>query len=174
MAIMIVLVGAAGESTSSLVGSAIRLLAEDKVMQAQLRSDSSLIESYIEEVVRLESPFKGHYRVVLNETTLGGVNLPTGARVFLQWAAANRDPSIFSQPDMLDLARRDGGEHIGFGYGIHFCVGARLARMEARIILEELLAATSLFSLSESEPVKHVPSIFVRRPEYLHLVATHS
>lgn len=174
VAIMIVLVGAAGESTSSLVGSAIRLLAEDKVMQAQLRSDSSLIESYIEEVVRLESPFKGHYRVVLNETTLGGVNLSTGARVFLQWAAANRDPSIFSQPDMLDLARRDGGEHIGFGYGIHFCVGARLARMEARIILEELLAATKEFSLSESEPVKHVPSIFVRRPEYLHLVATHS
>jgi cytochrome P450 family 144 len=174
VAIMIVLVGAAGESTSSLVGSAIRLLAEDTVMQEQLRTDSSLIEAYIEEVVRLESPFKGHYRVVLNATHLGGVNLPAGARVFLQWAAANRDPSVFSLPDRLDPARHDGREHIGFGHGIHFCVGARLARMEARIILEELLASTEAFSLSEAEPVKHVPSIFVRRLECLHLAVTPS
>ena len=174
VAIMIVLVGAAGESTSSLVGSAIRLLAQDTVMQAELRMNSSLIEPYVEEVVRLESPFKGHYRVVLNETYLGGVNLPAGARVFLQWAAANRDPSVFSRPDTLDPARSDGGEHIGFGHGIHFCVGARLARMEAKVILEELLASTEEFSLSEAGPVKHVPSIFVRRLECLHLSVTPS
>ena len=174
VAIMIVLVGAAGESTSSLVGSAVRLLAQDTVMQAELRMNSSLIEPYVEEVVRLESPFKGHYRVVLNETCLGGVNLPAGARVFLQWAAANRDPSVFSRPDTLDPARSDGGEHIGFGHGIHFCVGARLARMEAKVILEELLASTEEFSLSEAGPVKHVPSIFVRRLECLHLSVTPS
>lgn len=169
VAIMIVLVGAAGESTSSLVGSAIRLLAQDKAMQQKLRADASLIEAYVEEVVRLEAPFKGHYRVVLNDTVLGGVALPAGARVFLQWAAANRDPQVFSRPDTLDPGRSDSSEHLGFGYGIHFCVGARLARMEARVILEELLAQTREFSLDGAAPVRHVPSIFVRRLEHLHL-----
>jgi len=81
VAIMVVLVGAAGESTSSLVGSAIRLLAEDRQLQARLRTEPGLIEGFVEEVVRLESPFRGHYRVVLNDTELGGITLPAGSRV---------------------------------------------------------------------------------------------
>jgi cytochrome P450 family 144 len=161
--IMIVLVGAAGESTSSLVGSAIRMLAENVAIQRELRARPELIEDFIEEVVRLESPFRGHYRAVLNETELGGVSLPATARVFLLWAAANRDPAVFADPDQLDIARGNNGEHLGFGHGIHFCIGARLARMEAKVILEELLQATSNFSLDSAFRVRHVPSIFVRR-----------
>ena len=169
MAIVIVLVGAAGESTSSLVGSAIRILAQDRSLQQRLRENPALIESYVEEIVRLESPFKGHYRVVQKETQLDGVAIPEGAHVFLLWAAANRDPAVFKNPDTLDIDRADISEHLGFGYGIHFCIGARLARMEARVILEELLNQTKFFRLDDTIPVAHVPSIFVRRLDQLHL-----
>lgn len=159
--ILVVLVGAAGESTSSLIGSGIRLLAESPDLQSKLRLDPGLLPRFIEEVVRLEAPFKGHYRVVLNDTSLGGVQLPAQSRVFLLWAAANRDPAVFVNPQSLDLDRADGGEHLGFGHGIHFCIGARLARMEARIVFEELLAATGSFDVA-SFP-RHLNSIFVRR-----------
>lgn len=169
VAITIVLVGAAGESTSSLVGSAIRMLAQDEALQQRLRAQPDLIDRYIEEVVRLESPFKGHYRAVLQETRLGGVTLPDTARVFLLWAAANRDPSVFTEPDRLDIERANTGDHLGFGHGIHFCIGARLARMETRVILSELLQQTRHFCLDETIPIRHVPSIFVRRLDQLNL-----
>ena len=169
VAITIVLVGAAGESTSSLVGSAIRILAQSPELQQQLRMQPALIERYVEEVVRLESPFKGHYRAVLKETQLGGVMIPESARVFLLWAAANRDAAVFNDPDRLDIERSNTNEHLGFGHGIHFCIGARLARMEAKVILNELLQQTSSFCLDGNYPVRHVPSIFVRRLSQLHL-----
>lgn len=169
IAILVVLVGAAGESTSSLVGSAIRILAQDEALQQRLRESPELLGSYIEEVVRLESPFKGHYRAVLNETRLGDVTIGKNARVFLLWAAANRDPQVFDQPAQLDVERVNINEHLGFGHGIHFCIGARVARMEAVVILEELLQRTSNFSLDTDHAVKHVSSIFVRRLAELHL-----
>ena len=169
VSIIIVLVGAAGESTSSLMGSAIRILAQNTELQRRLREQPALIERYVEEVVRLESPFRGHYRAVLQETQLGGVSIPASARIFLLWAAANRDPTVFSKPDELDLDRHNTKEHLGFGHGIHFCIGARLARMETRVILEELLQQTSGFSLDSAIPAKHISSIFVRRLHELHL-----
>jgi cytochrome P450 family 144 len=151
------------------VGSAIRILAQDEALQQRLRQQPTLIDRYIEEVVRLESPFKGHYRAVLRETQLGGVNIPDTGRVFLLWAAANRDPAIFTDPDTMDLERHNTHEHLGFGHGIHFCIGARLARMEAGLILRELLQLTSWFGLDSAIPVRHVSSIFVRRLPALHL-----
>ncbi len=169
IAILIVLVGAAGESTSSLVGSAMHILAQAEKLQQRLRQNPALIERYVEEVVRLESPFKGHYRAVLNESQLGGVTIPANARVFLLWAAANRDPAVFAEPSKFDMDRTDISKHLGFGYGIHFCIGARLARMEARIILEELLQQTSSFTIDGSFKIRHVPSIFVRRLAQLNL-----
>ena len=169
VSIVIVLVGAAGESTSSLIGSAIRILAQNQGLQQELRSSPERSGTFLEEVVRLESPFKGHYREVLKQTQLGGIALPKNARVFLLWAAANRDPSVFANPDTLDLDRADGKDHLGFGYGIHFCIGARLARMEGKIVLEELLQATSSFSIHSQHAIKHVPSIFVRRMAQLFL-----
>ena len=172
VSIIIVLVGAAGESTSSLVGSAVRILAEDSALQHRLREQPQLIARYVEEVVRLESPFRGHYRAVLNETQLNGVAIPASARLFLLWAAANRDPAIFSKPDTLDIERHNTNEYLGFGHGIHFCIGARLARLEARVILEELLQQTSSFSLDSAFPARHVSSIFVRRLDALQLNLT--
>jgi cytochrome P450 len=170
ISILIVLVGAAGESTASLTGSAVRLLAEDEKLQHTLREFPGLIPRFVEEVVRLESPFKGHYRVVTRATELGGQHLPDNARVLLLWAAANRDPAEYTLPDKADLARAKPREHLAYGQGMHFCVGARLARMEARVILEELLSSTAHFSIPEDFTPRYVASIFVRRLSELVLV----
>ena len=97
------------------------------------------------------------------------IELPQGSRVLLLWSAANRDPETFDHPDRVDIHRPGLREHLTFGRGIHFCVGARLARLEARVILEELLGRTRSFALDPQNPPKYVSSIFVRRNAELRL-----
>jgi cytochrome P450 len=167
--VLVVLVGAASESTAGLLGSAVRLLATRPDLQRELRAQPGLIPAFVEEVMRLEPPFKGHYRVVRRATRLGGVDLPAGGRLMLMWAAANRDPREFERPDELDLRRPAARHHLGFGRGIHFCVGAPLARLEARVVLEELLARTRSVALDPARPPVHARSIFVRRLAHLEL-----
>ncbi|MBW2401724.1 MAG: cytochrome P450, partial [Deltaproteobacteria bacterium] len=168
--ILVVLAGAGGESTSSLTGSAARILAEQPELQQQLRANPRLIPEFVEEVLRLESSFRGHYRHVKRDTRLGGVELPQGSRILLLWAAVNRDPEIFDNPDYIDIDRPGLREHLAFGRGTHFCVGARLARLEARVILEELLERTRSFQLDPLHPPSYVSSIFVRRHADLGLI----
>ncbi|MBW2425656.1 MAG: cytochrome P450 [Deltaproteobacteria bacterium] len=163
VSILVVLAGAGGESTSSLTGNAVRILSEQPALQEELRARPERIGTFVEEAVRLETPFRGHYRAVKRATTLGGFELSEDARLLLLWAAVNRDPEIFPNPDDVDLDRRNLHEHIAFGRGIHFCVGARLARLEVKVILEELLARTRSFSLDPARPPRYVRSIFVRR-----------
>jgi len=167
--ILVVLAGAGGESTSSLTGNSVRILAEQPDLQSKLRADPGLIPNFVEEAVRLESSFRGHYRVVKRDTTLDGVALSAGSRVLLLWAAANRDPEQFERPDEVDVHRKNAREHLAFGRGNHFCVGARLARLEAKVILEELLARTDSFGLDRARPPRYAPSIFVRRHAELEL-----
>ena len=169
VSILVVLAGAGAESTAGLTGSAARLLAQSPPIQERLRAEPDLIPRFVEESLRLESPFKGHYRVALCETELGGTRIKKDARLLLLWAAANRDPNQFAEPNEIDLNRPNPQEHIAFGRGIHFCVGARLARLEARIILEELLSRTLHFEIDPNAPPRHVPSIFVRRLKSLAL-----
>jgi cytochrome P450 len=170
--ILMVLFGAAGESTASLLGSAIRLLASDAALQKQLRQQPHLIPAYIEEVVRLETPFKFHYRYVNQDTDLCGTPLKAGDLLLLGWSAANRDPANWEDPDRLKLDRTRPERHLGFGYGIHFCIGAPLARLEVRVALEELLRETREIRLDSEQPSAFAPSIFVRRLQHLHLDVT--
>jgi cytochrome P450 len=87
----------------------------------------------------------------------------------LSWASANRDESVFEAPDELRLDRRFPKNHVGFGRGAHFCIGAHLARLEARLVVEAVLSRTAGIALDPSMPVVHARSIFVRRPERLPL-----
>ena len=167
--ISIVMFGAGGESTAALIGSSARLLARDPACADELRRQPDLIPRFVEEVVRLESPFKFHYRAVRRACELGGFELVPGDRLMLCWAAANRDPAHFDEPDALRLDRRHSKQHLGFGRGAHFCIGAPLARLEARIVLEELLPRTRQIALRASDPPVHARSIFVRRLERLPL-----
>lgn len=164
VSLLLQLVIAGSESTASLIGSATLILAEDRALQKELRGAPERLPTFIEEALRLESPFRGHFRITTKETTIGGVTLPEGSRVMLMWGSANRDPSAFPDPERLDLDRDHPKAHVGFGSGIHFCLGAPLARMETRIVLERLLQRTSGFRLADdgARP-PHVPSLFVRR-----------
>ncbi|MGH2784948.1 MAG: cytochrome P450 [Actinomycetota bacterium] len=163
VSLLLQLVIAGSESTASLIGSATLMLADDQSLQKELRAAPERLPVFIEEALRLESPFRGHFRITTKETTIGGVPLPEGSRVMLMWGSANRDPSAFPDPARLDLERDHPKAHVGFGSGIHFCLGAPLARMETRIVLERLLARTSGFRLAGNDGPKHVPSLFVRR-----------
>ena len=121
----------------------------------------------------MESPFRAHHRHVVTDTTLGGTHLPVGSHLLLLWAAANRDPAIFSAPDEIRLDRPQQRNHLAFGKGIHFCVGATLARLEARVALRTLLDRTYSFHLdADPTAAQWIPSIFVRRHQRLALTAS--
>ena len=139
LAIMITLFAAGGESTASLLGSAAWVLATRLDIQQQVRENPELLGAFIDETLRYEPPFRGHYRHVATDTELCGTELPAGSRLLLLWGAANRDPAHFDAPDEFRLDRTDSKGHIAFGRGAHFCVGAALARLEAAVVLRHLL-----------------------------------
>ena len=165
--IMVTLFSAGGESTASLIGSATRILATRHDLQQLLREDTALIPAFLEEVLRFEPPFRGHYRHVLRDCELRDYPLREGSRLVLLWGAANRDAAHVEAPEEFRIDRRDGRGHIAFGRGAHFCVGASLARLEARIVLEHLLRHTRGFEAVG--PARWLPSLLVRRLETLTL-----
>jgi cytochrome P450 len=166
------LLSAGGESTTSLIANAIHLLAGDQDLQHSLRANPDLITPFIEEVLRLESPFRYHLRHVPADCELQGVEIPAGSTVLLMWGAANRDPAEFDQPDTVILDRPSPRHHLGFGRGIHLCVGAPLARLETDVILTRLLQRTSNFRLDPDDAPARVNSLMVRRFERLALRTT--
>lgn len=167
LVMVITLFSAGGESTASLIGSAAHVLSTQPAVQQQLRDDPSLLGAFLEEVLRYEPPFRGHYRHVLRDTSLGGVELPEGSRLLLLWGAANRDPAQFDSPDEFRLNRVGGKGHITFGKGAHFCVGAALARLEAKIVLGALLENTTTIAVHDVG--RWLPSLLVRRLDRLEL-----
>jgi cytochrome P450 len=166
------LLSAGGESTTSLLGNAIDLLARKPELQARMRDEPALITPFIEEALRLESPFRYHLRRCRRTTELRGVTVPEGATMLLLWGAANRDPAEHASPDEVVLDRRAPRHHLAFGRGIHLCVGAPLARLEADVVLTDLLRRTAHFTLDPEDAPVRVNSLMVRRFERLPLRAT--
>jgi cytochrome P450 len=166
---LMTLLSAGGESTTSLLGNAARILAEQPDLQDQIRGDLDLVPNFVEEALRLESPFRYLFRSARRETSLGGVDIPEDASILLMWGAANRDPAEFERPDEVDLHRPVPRRHVAFGRGIHHCVGAPLARLEARVVLSELLSRTSRIELDPAGRPRWVDSLQVRRHEELRL-----
>jgi cytochrome P450 len=169
-AMMVILFAAGGESTASLLGSAAWILASRSDIQREVRERPELLTAFIEETLRYEPPFRGHYRHVRNDTTLAGVELPADSHLLLLWGAANHDPAHFETPGEFRLDRTEVKGHISFGRGVHFCVGAALARMEALIVLRMLLDRTS--EIKAADVGRWLPSILVRRLECLELAVT--
>src|SRR3984885_4740254 len=149
LSMMITLFAAGGESTASLLGSAAWILATRPDIQQQVRENPELLGAFIDETLRYEPPFRGHYRHVVADTALCGADLPAESHLLLLWGAANRDPANFEIPDDFRLHRAGGKGHIAFGKGPHFCVGAALARLEARIVLRLLLNRTSVIEVAD-------------------------
>lgn len=166
------LLSAGGESTTSLLGNAVHLLATRPAVQQALRDDPVLVAPFVEEALRLESPFRHHLRHAPRATELHGVPVPAGSTLLLLWAAANRDPVEHPAPDDVVLDRPAPRHHLGFGRGIHLCVGAPLARIEATAVITRLLERTEHVALDPADPPERVSSLMVRRFRRLPIVVT--
>jgi cytochrome P450 len=127
------------ETTANLIGNGMIALIDQPEAMARYRAQPDIGESAVEELLRIDSPAASVTRVARNDMVLGGKSIRAGDRLFLMINAANRDPAMFPDPDRLKLDR-DPNPHIAFGYGPHYCVGAPLARLEAQIAFERLLA----------------------------------
>jgi cytochrome P450 len=137
---MAMLLYAAGnETTSMLIGNALWLLDRHLDVRARLRAQPASIPAAIEEILRLEAPVSYQARMTTREVEIGGSTIPEGKKVLLVYGSANRDGAVFEAPDRLDPDRA-AERHLAFGEGVHFCLGAPLARLEARVALEEILA----------------------------------
>lgn len=171
---------AAGQDTTArLITAALRILGDDHALQDRLRAEPERIPDFVEEVLRLDGPVKTVSRMARVTTSLGGVDIPAGTTVAVFPHAANRDPERFEAPGELRLDRPNAKEHLAFGRGIHACPGGPLARVEARIALERLLARTSSIDISEAEHgppgarrYRYVPTYILRGITALHLEVT--
>lgn len=153
------LVVAGNDTTMNLIGNGAVLLARDRELRHELARRPSLIPAAVEEILRLESPVQALPRRLTRAVSLHGVEVPAGSEVMLLFGSANRDDRVFPDPDRFDLGRR-GARHLAFGHGTHYCLGAHLARLEARVAFEELLARFPDFALL-GEP-ELVPSAWAR------------
>lgn len=167
MAFSSLLLVAGNETTTNLLGNAVVALLENPMELSKVRANPGLIPGLIEETLRYDNPVQCLFRQTLEEVTLGDVTIPEGAMVMPFFAAANRDPEKFPDPHTFDVTRNAVG-HLGFGFGIHFCLGAPLARLEARVMLEVLLARAREFTFTDSK-VEYIESLFLRGPKRLPL-----
>jgi cytochrome P450 len=151
------------ETTVRLLTFAMRYIAEHQEVQNLLRRDRELIPNFLEEMLRLESPIKVHFRMARRTTVIGGVSIPAGMTVMLMNGAANRDPRRFEDPSEARIERPNAREQLAFSRGVHTCLGQSLARAEGRVTMERVLDRMADIRVSEAE---HGPA-GARRWEYL-------
>jgi cytochrome P450 len=157
------------ETTSYLLGNAVRTLLEHPDQYAALVADPDRISQAVEEVLRFDSPVVSWRRQATTDTTIGGHPIPAGAQLLLLLGSANHDEQTFDDPDTFDIARANARAHLSFGHGIHFCLGAPLARLEARVALERITAVLPSLRLIEDQQIRTLPNTSFRGPLELHV-----
>jgi len=151
------------ETTTNLAANCLRAILENGLW-AKLRADRTLIPAVIEETLRYDSSVVAWRRVAKEDTVLGGVDIPAGAKMMLSIAAANRDSTVYDNPDRFDPGRAMPKDQLSFGKGIHLCLGAHLARIEIEIILRQMLDRFRDVELNTSTPLAFPPNIAFRGP----------
>lgn len=165
------LLASGNETTTAAIASGVKLLIENPAVVSELREHPELLNTFIEEVLRLESPAQGMFRRVTRDTTLAGQSLKAGDLLNLRFGAANRDPAQFAAPASIDLHRTAPGRHLAFGIGRHHCIGAQLARQEMLSSFAALLGRFKAFSLAPDTPTPaYAPSFFGRNLLHLHVI----
>jgi hypothetical protein len=157
------------ETTTHLITNALRRLLEHRDQWQALCADPGLVPNAVEEALRFDTSVISWRRVTTRPATIGGVDVPAGATLLLLLASANRDPRRFPDPDAFDVTRADAVHHLSFGRGIHFCLGAPLARMELRTVLELLTARSPDLRLVAGQPLQFPANLSFRGPEQLWL-----
>ncbi|MCI0849160.1 MAG: cytochrome P450, partial [Chloroflexi bacterium] len=156
----VLLMFAGNETTTNLIGNGTLALLRNPVQMQMLQNDGELIGSAIEELLRFDSPVQKLGRLATADIEIGGKVIKSGELVWLCYGAANRDPEQFSKPDQLDITRSD-NRHVAFAQGIHYCLGASLARLEGQIAIGTLLKRIPEIKLT-SEELEWNPSTVLR------------
>lgn len=152
------------ETTTNLLGNSFRRLLSDPSIWNQICGDPSLIPNAIEEVLRFDSSVITWRRKTTQAVEIGAVRVPADADLLLLLGSANRDPAVFEDPDKFDIHRANARDHLSFGHGAHFCLGAPLARFEVRIALEEISARIPSLRLVPGQTLRFLPNISFRGP----------
>jgi hypothetical protein len=159
------------ETTNYLIGNLVYRLLEKPERWDAVVADPELIPGAVDETLRYDPPVPVWRRVTKRPVTLGGVELPEGAKLFLWLAASGRDPSVFPAPETFDLRRSDTSKSLAFGLGIHYCPGAALGKLEARLALEALTSRFPRLRLVDGQELSFHPNISFRGPQSLWVMA---
>jgi cytochrome P450 len=160
VSMVIIILVAGNETTTSAISSGMERLLTEPGLQARLRADPALIPAFVEEVLRIDAPLQGLFRRAVIDMEIGGMQVPANAILVLKWGGANHDCKRFSNPEEFDLERPNLTQHLTFGSGPHFCVGNQLARSEIRLVFEHMLIRTSDIRAAKR------PDQSVRQPHY--------
>lgn len=162
---------AGNETTTKMLTEMMRLLGENpdawqKLQQATTAEDAALAEpaakAVVEETLRLSTPTQGMFRIVTEDAEVAGEPVAEGSRVVVMFAAANRDPEVFDDPEAFRPGRENALNHLAFGKGIHHCIGAALSRLEGRVAAEELSRRITSFELTAENDFAYHPSFMLR------------
>lgn len=163
------LINAAGDTTYRATGTLLIALLNRPQLLERIRADRSLIAAAIEETLRWDGPVTVHMRMAVRDAQLGGVDIPKGAVMNVCLPAANRDPKIFSNPDVFDIDRKK-VRHVGFGFGNHVCVGQHLARLEMTRALNGILDRLPNLRLDPDRPPPTVVGAYMRTPHDINVL----
>ena len=155
------------ETTNYLIGNLVRRLLEERSRWEAIVAEPALIPGAVDETLRFDTSVPAWRRVTTRPVTLGGVDLPEGAKLFLWLAATGRDGAVFPDPDRFDPRRENAHHNLAFGKGIHYCAGASLGKLEARLALEGLIARFPGLRLVAGRPMPFHPNISFRGPMQL-------
>jgi cytochrome P450 len=153
------------EAVTALICNALMCLLPRRAAWEEIVADPGLIRNAVEEVLRFDSSQIAWRRITTRPTEVGGFRLPADAKLFLNFAAANRDDALFEEPDSFDIHRPNANKHISFGKGVHFCLGIHLARLEVAIVLEALAERVPSLALVPDQPFRFFPNVTFRGPE---------
>lgn len=160
------LITAGNETTTTAIGNGLLLLINNPQLIRTLRETKEqdrALNRFSEEILRLESPVPGLPRVTTEDTEIGGRKIPKGAHVYLCYSSANRDEAKFDAPDRFDLERKNVGQHLAFGSGIHRCIGAMLARMEIKVSMRRMIQRVDNLHLTiPARELRYGPSMVTR------------
>jgi len=162
------LVRAGNNTTSHMLASAMMLLCQNPENIERLRTEPELIPQFIDETMRVQSPIQWTQRQTKVDAVVNGVQIPARSWVIMMWASANRDPERFADPAEMKIDREDVGKlQLGFGHGIHRCVGAPLAQLEGRIVFETILRRITNFRIADGADLRNADSVRFRVPREL-------
>jgi cytochrome P450 len=168
---MITLLYAAGgdANTPELMTNSMLVLLRHPEMMDEFRANPDLVENFIEEVLRFDTPVPGVFRVATRDTSVGGVPVAKGDKLMIIYGSGNHDEARFPDPETFDRERRFEYQHLGFGHGVHFCPGASLARLEGKVAVQEILRRLDNIRMAPGSTVPYVPSVIQRIPIRLQL-----